>query len=75
LCFLLKSSTKAAAAAMHCEHSPNGGIQWLLEKPWMCSIGNVPRIVHRIRMVIEITINLPSFFIVVDFLFAHNRRC
>jgi hypothetical protein len=29
---------------------------------------------RRIHMVIEIVIDLPAFFVVIDFLFAHNRR-
>jgi hypothetical protein len=34
----------AAVVAMRCEHSPDGGIQWLRVKPWMCSIGrSAPR--------------------------------
>jgi hypothetical protein len=28
----------AAAAAMRCEYSPDGNIQWLLVKPRLCSI-------------------------------------
>ena len=33
------SSTIAAIGAIRRMHSPNGGIQWLWVKPWMCSIG------------------------------------
>jgi hypothetical protein len=29
----------AAAGAIRRRHSPDGGIQWLRMKPWMCSIG------------------------------------
>jgi hypothetical protein len=33
-----------------------------------------PASYRRIRMVIEIASNFPAFFVVVDFLFAHNCR-
>jgi hypothetical protein len=51
----------------------NGGIQWLLVKPGMCSIGRwVPH--HTTASVIKIARKFTAFFVVVDFLFAHNRR-
>ena len=51
-----------AATVMQCEHSPYGGIQWLLVNPEMCSIGrcaphcNAASMWHRV------------FFVVFDFL-------
>jgi hypothetical protein len=33
-----------------------------------------PGLFRRIRMVIEIASNLPAFFVVIDDLFAYNRR-
>ncbi len=37
--FYSKLSTMAATGAIRRRHSPDGGIQWLRVKPWMCSIG------------------------------------
>ena len=39
LCFATNLSTIAAAGAVRRRHSPDGGIQWLHMKHWMCSIG------------------------------------
>jgi hypothetical protein len=36
--FYSNSLTMAAAGAIRRRHSPNGGIQWLRVKPWMCFI-------------------------------------
>ncbi len=33
-----------------------------------------PALYRRIRMVIEIASNFPEFFVIIDFLFAHNCR-
>jgi hypothetical protein len=33
-----------------------------------------PALHRRIRMVIEVASSLPSFFVVADYLFAHNLR-
>jgi hypothetical protein len=49
-----------------CENSPDGGIQWLRVKPWLCFIGHWvmrPSWHRRIHMVIEIVVNLPVFFV------------
>ena len=37
-CVLNQNRRLVAARAMQCEHLPNGGIQWLLVKPGMCTI-------------------------------------
>jgi hypothetical protein len=37
--FYSNSLTMAAAGAIRRRHLPDGGIQWLRMKPWMCSIG------------------------------------
>ena len=36
--FYSNPSTIAAVGAIQRRHSPDGGIQWLRVKPWMCSI-------------------------------------
>jgi hypothetical protein len=73
LCFRPKSSAKAAAAAMQCKHSPDGGIQWLRVKPGMCFIWLMRPASHRrIRMAIKIASNLPAFCVVLHLVFAHN---
>ena len=33
------SMTMVAAGAIQYLHSPDGNVQWLLVKPWTCSIG------------------------------------
>ncbi len=63
-----------AAGAIRLRHSPDGGIQWLLVKPgisfWvMCIASPWPN-----AMVIETDTIDVSFFVVVNVLFAHNRR-
>jgi hypothetical protein len=52
----------AAAAAMRCEHSPDGGIHLLQVKHWFCFIGRCPHIAPpHPRMVVEIVVDLPAF--------------
>ena len=41
--FKPKSMTMASARVIRGECSPNGGLQWLPMKPWMCSIGRCTR--------------------------------
>ena len=60
----------AAVGAIWRRHSPDGGIQWLRVKPWMCSIGR--RASHLasyryIAMAIEIARDSSAFFVVVCF--------
>jgi hypothetical protein len=51
----------------------NDGIQRLLVKPWMCSIGRCnPALYRRIPKAIEIASNLPEFFVAVDSLSPTN---
>jgi hypothetical protein len=42
--FWIKSLTMAAATAMRCEHSTDGGIQWLRVKPRIALSGKSPGI-------------------------------
>ena len=73
----------AAVAAMRCEHSPNGGIQWLRVKPWMCSVASSEAldVLHQsihpgsyrcIRMAIKIASDLPAFFVIANSLLPTN---
>jgi hypothetical protein len=65
----------AAAAAIQCEHSPDGGIQWLKVKPWMYFIGRcAPQIAlphphgHRNRC------RFACIFCRFDFVVGHNHK-
>jgi hypothetical protein len=59
----------AAAAAMQCKHLPDGGIHWLQGKPWLCFIGRcAPHCTAGFHMVVEIVIDLPAFFVVLNLL-------
>jgi hypothetical protein len=66
--------TMAAAGAIQRRHLPNGGIQWLLVKPYVLHRVMRPASYCRIRMVIKITSTLPAFFAVVDAIVANNLR-
>ena len=56
-------------------HPPDGDIQWLRVKPWMCSIGKCApchTAASAIHMAIEIANNLQAFFVVTDLLLPTN---
>ena len=64
-----------AIAAMKCEHSPNGGIQWLPQvKPGMCS---TKRCAPYRTAVSAWQSKLPAFdmylFVVINFIVTHNH--
>ncbi len=63
--------TSAAAGPMRCRHLPNGGIQWLLVKPGMCSIRQC--ILHHTTASAWPS-KLPAICLIVfDFIVGHNR--
>ncbi len=57
----------ASAAAMRCKHLPDGVIHWLVLH-WAMR----PALHHRIRMVVEIVVDLPAFFVTSISLLATN---
>ena len=63
-----------AAAMMQCKHSPEGGIQWLLVKPRVCSIWRCDP--HRTAASAWQS-KSPAFdvyfFVVNNFVVAHNH--
>jgi hypothetical protein len=64
----------ATARAIGLRHLPDGGIQWLLVKPGMCSIGQCALLHHRIPMAMDIASKVGVFFCIVNFVIIHNLR-
>jgi hypothetical protein len=67
--------TMVAAGAILRRHSPNGGIQWPVasSEAWdVLHWAMRPASHRRIRMEIEITSDLPTFFVVADSLLPTN---
>ena len=70
----MNSLTTVAAGVIQHRHSldgiSDGGIRWLLMKPWMCSIGQCA--LHRIAA--STWLKLPAIYLPVNFVVAHNLR-
>ena len=64
----------AATGAMRRRHLPDGGIQWLLAKLGMWSIGQYTPNCTPFPVVIEMSSDLSAFFAIVDYLVGHNHR-
>jgi hypothetical protein len=63
----------AAAGAIRCRHSTDGGVQWPSnEAPDVLHWVMRPAFYHHICMTIDIASNSLAFFIVVDTFFAPN---
>ena len=62
----------AAATAMRCEHSPNGGIHWLRVALDVLHWVMRPTLYRCITMAIGIVIDFACIFVVTDIIVAHN---